>query len=166
MIYLIGIPVIALLAILQTSLVSHLRLLEGRPDLVLLAVVAWALTGRGNEAMVLGFVGGLFLDAFSVVPLGVSSAALVIVAAIASYSEGQFWGINPIMQLAAILVGSMVYYATIIITLVAIGQPVDLQVALGRIVLPSLFVNLLLTLPTVQLAEGVHGSLHPPRVAA
>jgi rod shape-determining protein MreD len=166
MIYLIGIPVIALLAILQTSLVSHLRLLEGRPDLVLLAVVAWALTGRGNEAMVLGFVGGLFLDAFSVVPLGVSSAAYVIVAAIASYSEGQFWGINPIMQLAAILVGSMVYYATIIITLVAIGQPVDLQVALGRIVLPSLFVNLLLTLPTVQLAEGVHGSLHPPRVAA
>ncbi len=166
MTYLIGIPTIALLAILQTSLVSHLRLLEGRPDLVLLAVVAWALTGRGQEAMILGFAGGLFLDAFSAVPLGVSSAALVIVAAIASYSEGQFWGINPIMQLAAVLVGSGVYYLIIILTLFATGQPLDLQLALGRIVLPGVFVNLLLALPTVQLAEGLENLLHPPRVTA
>ncbi|MFQ5923786.1 MAG: rod shape-determining protein MreD [Anaerolineales bacterium] len=166
MIYLVGIPLVALLAILQTSLVSHLRLLEGRPDLVLLAIVAWAITGRGNEAMVLGFVGGLFLDAFSAVPLGVSSATLVLVAAIASYSEGQFWGINPIMQLAALLVGSVVYYATIMLALVSTGQPLDLQLALSRIVLPGLFVNLILALPVVQLAEGLHGMLYPPRVAA
>ncbi len=166
MTYVVGIPAIALLAILQTSLVSHLKLLEGRPDLVLLAVVAWALTGRGNEAMLLGFVGGLFLDAFSAVPLGVSSAALVAVAAIASYSEGQFWGINPIMQVAAVLVGSVVYYAFMLLALTAIGQPIDLQIAIGSVVLPSLFVNLLLTLPTMQLAESAHGILYPPRVAA
>ena len=166
MTYVIGIPAIALLAVLQTSLVSHLRLLEGRPDLVLLAVVAWALTGKSNEAMILGFTGGLFLDAFSAVPLGVSSAALVLVAAIVSYSEGQFWGINPIMQLAAVLVGSVVYYATIIFTLVALGQPVDLQQAVGQVVLPSLFINLILALPTVQIAESLHAVLHPPRVTA
>jgi rod shape-determining protein MreD len=166
MTYIVGFPAIALLAVLQTSLVSHLRLLEGRPDLVLLAVVAWALTGKSTEAMILGFTGGLFLDAFSAVPLGVSSAALVMVAAIVSYSEGQFWGINPIMQLAAVLVGSVLYYAAIIIALVAVGQPVDLQQALGQIVLPSLFVNLILALPTVQIAESLHGVLHPPRVSA
>lgn len=166
MTYVIGIPAIALLAVLQTSLVSHLRLLEGRPDLVLLAIVAWALTGKDREAMILGFAGGLFLDAFSAVPLGVSSAALVMVAAMVSYSEGQFWGINPIMQLAAILVGSVLYYATIVFALVAVGQPVDLQQALGQIVLPSLFVNLILALPTVQIAESLHDVLHPPRVTA
>lgn len=166
MTYLVGIPTIALLAILQTSLVSHLRLLEGRPDLVLLAVVAWALTGRGHEAMILGFAGGLFLDAFSTVPLGVSSAALVLVAAFASYSEGQFWGVNPIMQLAAVLVGSVIYYAAIILALVATGQPLDLELALTRIVLPGLFVNLILALPTVQIAGGLHSLLRPLRVAA
>jgi rod shape-determining protein MreD len=166
MTYVIGIPAIALLAILQTSLVSHLILLEGRPDLVLIAVIAWALTGKGKEAMILGFAGGLFLDAFSTVPLGVSSVALVIVAATASYSEGQFWGINPIMQLAAVLVGSLVYYATIILALVAIGQPIDLQYALGQIVLPSLFMNLILALPAVQITESLHGVLHPARVTA
>ncbi len=89
--------------------------------------------------MILGFVGGLFLDAFSAVPLGVSSAALVLVAVITSYSEGQFWGINPIMQLAAVLVGSIVYYVVILFALVAIGQPVDIQQALGQIALPACF---------------------------
>ena len=166
MTYLIGIPAIAVLTILQTSLVGHLPLIEGRPDLVMLAVVAWALTGRTHEAMVFGFAGGLFLDAFSAVPLGVSAAALVIVAVIASYSEGQFWGINPIMQLAAVLLGTVVYNLIIISALLVIGQPLDLQLALGRIVLPSLFVNLILTLPSVQLTEGLHNLLHPPRVAA
>ena len=166
MTYVLGIPAIALLAVLQTSLVSHLRLLEGRPDLVLLAIVAWALTGKDHEAMILGFAGGLFLDAFSAVPLGVSSTALVMVAAMVSYSEGQFWGINPIMQLAAVLVGSVLYYATLIFALIAVGQPIDLQQALGQIVLPSLFVNLILALPIVQIAEGLHDVLHPPRVTA
>jgi rod shape-determining protein MreD len=166
MTYVVGIPAIALLAVLQTSLVSHLRLLEGRPDLVLLAIVAWALTGKGHEAMILGFAGGLFLDAFSAVPLGVSSVALVMVAAVVSYSEGQFWGINPIMQLAAVLAGSVLYYATIVFALVAVGQPVDLQQALGQIVLPGLFVHLILALPTVQIAESLHDVLHPPRVTA
>lgn len=116
--------------------------------------------------MVLGFVGGLFLDAFSVVPLGVSSVALVMVAAIASYSEGQFWGINPIMQLAAVLVGSLVYYATIVFALYAIGQPIDIQLSVGRIILPGLFINLILALPSVQLGEALNNFLHPPRVTA
>ena len=90
----------------------------------------------------------------------------MIVAAIASYSEGQFWGVNPIMQLASILVGSTVYYAVIMITLFGIGQPLDLQLAIGRIALPGLFINLVLALPAVQIAESVDNLLHPPRVTA
>ena len=91
---------------------------------------------------------------------------VVTVAAIASYSEGQFWGLNPIMQLAAILVGSVIFYSVVIFTLLATGQPLDLQLAMGRIVLPGLFMNLILALPTVQLTEGLHNWLNPPRVAA
>ena len=151
---------------LQTSLISHLRLLDGRPDLVLLAVIGWALTGRGHEAMILGFFGGLFLDAFSVVPLGVSAIALVIVAAVVSYSEGKFWGVNPIMQLAAVLVGSAIYYAAVILALALAGQQIDLQLALSRIILPSLFLNLILTLPAAQLSESLRRVLYPAKVAA
>ncbi len=166
MIYLLGLILMAILAVLQVSLVNHLRLLDGRPDLVLLAVTSWALTGRGREAMVLGFAGGLFLDAFSEIPIGVSSVALVLVAALVSYSEGRFWGIHPLMQLAAVLAASVVFYTAQLLTLVLAGHPIDLSIALSRTVLPSLFINLLLALPAAQAAEALKGVLVPGRVTA
>lgn len=162
--YLFGIPILTLLVALQSSLVSHLRLLEGRPDLVLLAVVAWALTGRGQEAMVLGFIGGLLLDAFSQVPLGWSAAVMVLIAAMVSYSEGQFWGANPLMQLAAVLAATVVFHLAGILVLLLLGRQLDLALAVSRVVLPSAFLNLLLALPSAQLAEALRSALFPPPV--
>lgn len=162
--YVIGIPLLAVLAALQSSLVNHLRLLDGRPDLVLLAIVSWALTGRGREAMLLGFAGGIFLDLFSEVPLGVSSTALVIVAGLASFSEGQFWGVNPLMQLAAVLVSSAIFYGVGLLAILLAGRQLDLMTALSRVVLPGLFLNLVLALPAIQLGDSLHSSLFPERV--
>jgi rod shape-determining protein MreD len=162
----IGIPLLALLAALQSSVVGHLRLLEGRPDLVLLGIVSWSLTGRSQEGMILGFVGGVFLDLFSEVPLGVSSATLVMVAALASYSEGQFWGANPLMQIAAVLTTSAIFHAVGVGTILLTGRALDLPIALSRVVLPSLFLNLVLALPAIQLGETLHSTLFPERVTA
>ena len=166
MIYLLGAVVMAFLVVLQASLVNHLPLLDGRPDLVLLAVTSWALTGRGREAMVFGFAGGLFLDAFSVIPMGVSSMALVLVAALVSYSEGRFWGIHPLMQLGAVLAASIVFNAAQLLTLLLAGHPIDLPITLSRTVLPGLFINLLLALPAAQAADALRDQLVPGRVTA
>lgn len=164
--YLIGIPLLGLLVALQSSLLGHLQLLDGRPDLVLLAVVAWALTGRGQEAMVLGFIGGMLLDSFSLVPLGWTAVVMVLIAALISYSEGQFWGANPLMQLAAVLAASTVFHLAGMLALLLMGRHLDWSLALSRVLLPSAFLNLLLALPTVQLAEALHNSLFPPTVTS
>ncbi|MEJ2569367.1 MAG: hypothetical protein P8Y98_02385 [Anaerolineales bacterium] len=41
--YIVGIPLLSLLAILQSVLMGYFQLLDGRADLVLVAVVAWSL---------------------------------------------------------------------------------------------------------------------------
>lgn len=163
--YLFGIPILTVLVAVQSSLMSRLQLLDGRPDLVLLAVVGWALTGRGQEAMVLGFVGGLLLDAFSQVPLGWSAAVMVLIAGMVSYSEGRFWGANPLMQLGAVLAASLAFHLAGLLILLLLGRQLDLTLALSRTVLPSAFLNLLLALPTAQLAEALRGALYPPAVS-
>lgn len=164
--YLLGVPVLIALVALQSSLISRLQLLDGRPDLVLLAVVAWALTGRGREAMVLGFLGGLLLDSFSQVPLGWSAAVLVVIASMVSYSEGRFWGANPLMQMAAVLAATLAFHLAGILVLLLLGGQLDLTLALSRIVLPSAFLNLLLALPAAQLAGAAHAALYPPPVTS
>ena len=163
---LLGFAGISLLAVLQSSLVNHLRLLDGRPDLILLAITGWALAGHGRQAMLFGFVGGFALDLFSEVPLGVSSAALVLVAVLVSYSEGRFWGVHPLMQLAAVIAASGVFYAAQLAGLGIGGHSFDLPLVVNRIVLPSLFLNLVLALPAAQAAEALSRFFTPAEVAA
>ncbi len=164
--YLLGFPLLGLLVALQSSLIGHLELLDGRPDLVLLAVVGWALTGRGREAMVLGFFGGMLLDSFSAVPLGWTAGVMVLIAAMISYSEGQFWGANPLMQLAAVLAASVMFHLAGMLVVLLMGRQLDFTLAISRVLLPSAFLNLLLALPAAQLTEAAKNSLFPPPVTS
>ncbi len=164
MAYLIGLPLLLLLAIVQSAVLSHLLLLDGRPDLVLLAVVAWALTGRWREAMGWGLVGGLMLDLLSGAPFGASSIALVLVAFLVSLTEGRFWEAHLLMPLGAMLVATAAFYAISIAALFLTGQLPDLLASLTRVVLPGLFLNLLLAIPAAQLAQALCSVLFPPEV--
>jgi rod shape-determining protein MreD len=161
---LIGIPLMALLAVLQSTILSHVQLLDGRPDAVLVAVVGWSIAGRTNEAMVWGFFGGVFLDMYSGVPFGSTAIVLVFVAYLVSFPEGRFWESHVVMPLGVMLVASTVFHVLGIGTLLLIGRPMDLDSALTRVLLPSTFMNLVLILPALQLATGFVQRLFPPEV--
>ena len=162
--YLIGIPLLAGLAVLQATLFGQLRLLDGAPDLLLLAVVTWALTGKQRQAMTFGLIGGLFLDLFSGFPLGASALALILVAFLVSLTEGSFWEAHFLMPLSAVLIASLIYHGMNLLVLLLMGRLPDLNFAFTQVILPSVFLNLVLALPVAQLAESLEMSLYPPEV--
>jgi rod shape-determining protein MreD len=161
---LLGIPTLALLAVLQSTVLGTFRVLDGAPDLILLAVVAWALTGRARQSMALGLIGGVLLDLLSGTPLGASAIGLILVAYLVSLSEGRFWEVHFLMPLAAVLGASLIYHAAALIVLVLLGRTPDWTYAFTRVVLPSTFLNLLLVLPVAQAAESLEATLYPPEV--
>jgi rod shape-determining protein MreD len=162
--YLIGIPLVVVLAILQSAVFSHLGILDGRLDLVLLAVVSWSLAGRPVEAMVWGWVGGLTLDLLSGMPFGVSAILLVLIAYLGAFTEGRFWEGHGLVPLAAVLAAAALFHIAGGAALLLSGSAIDVAAGLGRVVLPSLFLDLVLALPAQQAAEGLRGWLFPPRV--
>ncbi len=164
MAYAIGLPLMALLAILQSAVVSQLRLADGQADLVLVAVVAWALTGRSREAMVLGLAGGLFLDLLSALPLGSTALALVLVAYVVSLTEGRLWGAHLLTPLGVVFGASLFFSAYMLLASVLVGARVDLPSLASRVVLPGLFLNVLMAVPAAQLASGLQRVLFPPEV--
>lgn len=166
MAYLIGIPLLALLAILQSTMFADFGFYEGRPDLVLLAVVGWALTGEGRQAMVWGFIGGIFLDTLSALPLGTSSIALIFVAYLVSLYARRIWEVNLLMPLGVTLVASLLFHSVLLIALLFVGRQVQLEYAYIRVILPSTFINLLLTLPVSQGLAGLQRWLYPPEIEA
>jgi rod shape-determining protein MreD len=165
MVYAIGVPFLALLAVLQSSVLSYLRFLDGRPDLVLLAVVAWGLTGRAREAMAWGFAGGIFLDLLSGLPLGTSSLMLTLIAYLVSFLEGRFWEAHLLMPLAVTLMASLIYQFFGLGAIALSGRGIDVSMAIGRVIMPSTFLNLLLALPVAQLARSVSQRIDPPEVS-
>ncbi len=160
----VGLPLVVLLAILQSAVFSHLGLFEGRPDLVLLAVVAWSLAGRTHEAMAWGFAGGLALDLLSGLPLGISALSLVAIAYLASLTEGRFWEGHLLVPLGAALFGGLLFHAIELAALWLSGHPIDLAVAAARILLPSLFLDVVLAIPALQAASSMREALFPPKV--
>ena len=162
----VGIPLLAILAILQSTILSQLRLLDGRPDLVLLALVGWGMTGRWRESMIWGFIGGLFLDLLSGMPFGATAVLLVLVGAMVSFWFGRFWEAHFLLPLGVTLAASLLLHGLSLAALVLIGHEIDPLTAVARVVLPSTFLNLLLAIPASELASSLSQALFPPQVRA
>lgn len=162
--YLFGFPFLGLLAVIQTSVLTHLRLLDGSPDLILLAVLGWALVGMANQALVWGLAGGLLLDFYSGLPVGSTSITLLLIVFLVSLAEGRFWEAHFLMPMSVMLVASFLYHIGQLAALLLIGRSIPLDLALGRVILPSAFLNILLVLPVVQLARSLREVLYPPEV--
>lgn len=162
---LIGLPLLALLAITQSAIVSDLSLLEGRPDLILVVVVAWGIIGRYRESMLWGLIGGLALDLLSGLPLGVTAINLILIAFLVSFSEGRFWESHILMPLGVMLITSPLFYFMSILTLWLLGYDIELGFAMLRVALPGTFLNLLLILPGTQIISALDRVIHPPEVS-
>jgi rod shape-determining protein MreD len=164
MAYLVLLPITLVLVAAQTTILPQFDLLNGRADLVLLLVVGWAMTGRVEQAMVVGLVGGMLLDLSSGVPLGISSLALIAAANVATLTQGRLWRAHQFAALGSVLICCLVYY-TILGTGVVIARPsLDLAPSLARIVLPATLLNLLFAIPAMQLTGGLERALFPPKV--
>jgi len=68
-----AIPLMLFLAVVQTAVLPFFPLFGLSPQLPFLVALAWALLRGMEEGIIWAFIGGLFIDLFSVTPLGVSS---------------------------------------------------------------------------------------------
>ncbi len=164
MAYILGIPLLILLAIFQSTLLGTFQFLDGRPDLILLAVIGWGLAGGSEEAMVWGLAGGVFLDILSGVPIGTTSIILILIGTLVSLFEGRIWEANFLMPLGTTLAGSLLFHIMSLGVILLMGREIDWTSAFSRVILPSTFINLILALPIAQALKGLRSRLYPPEV--
>ncbi|MCJ7566911.1 MAG: rod shape-determining protein MreD [Anaerolineales bacterium] len=164
MAYLLGIPLLILLAIFQSTLLGTFQFLEGRPDLILLAVIGWGLAGGSEEAMVWGLAGGIFLDMLSGVPIGTTSITLILIGTLVALYEGWIWEANFLMPLGITLAGSLLFHVMGLGVILLMGREIDWAYAFSRVILPSTFINLLLALPTTHALKVLRSRLYPAEI--
>ena len=158
---LIAIPLFSLLLIIQSAVISQTPLVYGTADLMLLAMVAWALQKRVDTAWHWGVVGGLMTSFVSALPTGMPLLGYLIAVGLTLMLRRRVWQAPILAMFVATFVGTLVMHFLDLIVLRLAGNPIPWLEALELITLPSLLLNLLLALPAYFIFADLAKWLYP-----
>lgn len=146
--------VIALLAVLETSLLPSALGTLPRPNLVLIVCGVWAAL-RGDEGFVWALWGGLLLDLLSSAPFGINTMGLILGSIVAILLDRVPIPIEALRATNWVAVTTVIYYAVTVIVLGFARRPVDISMAFTNVVLPALVINPVLAIPTYAVLNQV-----------
>jgi rod shape-determining protein MreD len=160
----IGIPLLMIAALLNTTVMPEFRLGGGAPDLVFMLVASWALLADIRQALVWALIGGIFQDWLSIAPLGASSLGLVIVVFLADSIFGQISRNNIFVPPLVAAVGTVICHLGMLMALRMAGTTVPAGQGLFYVTLPTVIYNTILIVPVFRLVGLIQRWLQPRRV--
>ena len=143
-IYLV-VPLLAVVAILQSTIVSHFRIWGVFADLPVLVVICWGLLRGSREGLVWGFIAGLAVDLFSGAPFGAATFGLMAVGALSGLGKSTVFRSQLLWPLLAVLLATLVYDLLFMLVVWVSGYRVSWLDSLFRLVVPSAVLNAALT---------------------
>jgi rod shape-determining protein MreD len=133
------IPFLALIALVQTTLIPIIFPGPVRPDLMLMLVVGWGVIHGSGQAALWGLVGGLFLDLFSAAPL--NALMLGAIGFLADTLQTNFFRSNILIPLATIFVATLLYHFGQAAVMQLFGITIHWAYFSFNVVLPTAILN-------------------------
>jgi rod shape-determining protein MreD len=140
----IGIPLLIIVAVLQSSILPQIRIFGLVPNLMLLTVVAWSFRRGPNDGIVWGMIGGLMIDLASGAPLGISPLPLMVAALVVGAGRARIFAGNVVLPVIVSLLTLVLYQAMYVILLMLAGKPVSWGEGVLRVAAPLVLLNLAL----------------------
>lgn len=145
--YYLALPILAIAAALQSSVMPQFRLFSGQVDMVLLLVLTWAVHTELEEGLFWAFAGGIMQDLLSITPVGTSCVGMVAMVFALDYFRRQLFRVSLVTLTGVVLVGTVLQQTMVFIVLLITGRGYDVIDILRVVLLPELFLNLILLLP-------------------
>jgi rod shape-determining protein MreD len=150
-------PLVVVVAVLQTTVLSHLTVWGVFVDLPLLIVVSWSLAQGPREGMVWGFVVGIAVDLFSGAPFGAATLSLMAASGLAALGRRSVFAARVVFPVVIAFLATILYDLSFLSIVWVSGRPVSWLDSLFRIILPSAALNAVL-MPAVFAAMRVLSS--------
>jgi rod shape-determining protein MreD len=154
----LAIPILALAAALQASILPQISLAGGGPDLVFLLVLSWAIDTDLRQGAAWAFIGGLMLDLLSALPVGTSSIPLLIIVFAISGIGTQIYRLGLLLLVSLALGGTLFQQMMTLILSALLGHNVNWVQDFTSIVVPTMFYNLVLIVPVYWLIRRLQRS--------
>ncbi len=166
MVYLVGLLLFGVLAIIQSTIVSSMPLLKGTADLFLLFIVAWALQDRVESAWQWCLIGGFLASLYSGLPFGVFILAYLLCVLIARLVKRRIWKAPFLAMLAGTFISTIIVQLISLAARVISGVNIPITDVLNLILLPSLLLNLILAIPVYSIMRDMAIWLYPEKLEA
>jgi rod shape-determining protein MreD len=157
----LSLPVLGLLTIIQSAVISRLPLNRGTADLVLVVLVAIALQKTVTVSWQWSLVGGLFVDFFSGLPFGIFTISYLIATGLALILRDRIWRFSFLMQLLVVLAGTILSHGITYLSLLFQGASLPFVTTLQAVTMPSIILNFMLSLPIFILTRDVIEQFNP-----
>jgi rod shape-determining protein MreD len=138
----------ALAALVQSIEGPSLPLVRGRPDLVLVVVMAWAMLRGSGEGAFVGFVGGVLLDSVSYTQFGVNSALMGICGYVVGLPRVNAYRGNLPYFLGTAVLATLTYHTLYFLLLQAMGLGLPPLLETYAAAFPAAVLNAILVAPT------------------
>jgi hypothetical protein len=162
----IAIPLFALAVILQSTIVSQFSLLAGYADLILVMLAAWALQKGVTTAFQWAFLASIMVGAISHMPWMVTLIGYIGVVLLAILLQQRVWQAPLLAMFTVTFLGTLFMHLLSYLYLRFSGDPLPLGDSLGLITLPSLLLNLLISIPIYGLMRDLASWVFPIREEA
>lgn len=151
----LSIPILALAAALQSSLIPQIRFLGGGPDLVFLCVLAWSVNAKLEAGVTWALVGGIIQDLLSATFTGTSAIGLIVVVFGANQIAGQVNRVGFVFLTLLVVVGSFAQQIILLILLPLTGFRIDVLADFSYVVLPTVVYNLIFIWPVYWIIRRI-----------
>jgi cell shape-determining protein MreD len=157
----IAIPILSILLILQSAVFSRIVLLQGTANLVLLALVAWALQKQVKTAWHWCIIGGLLVSYVSAVPLAAPLLGYVMAVGVALLLKQRVWQAPLLAMFVTTFMGTIVVQLVELAALRITGVVIPFFQSINLVTLPSIMLNLLLAIPFYAIFRDLSNWLYP-----
>jgi len=159
---LVAFPLLALAVILQSSIVSQIRLLSGFADLPLIIIAAWALQERVKSAWHWAVLACAILSLVSKMPWPVLLAGYLAIVFVAQALQRRVWQAPLLAMFSVTFIGTLFMNFLSFGVLRVFGTPFLFGEVAGVIVLPSLLLNMLFSIPVYTFIRDLSRWVYPP----
>jgi rod shape-determining protein MreD len=131
----------------------NLPLLRGRPDFVLVVILAWSMLRGSGEGAFVGFLGGVWLDSVTYTPFGVNSALMGLIGYCTGLPEVNVYRGNLPYFLGTAAIATLAYHTLYFLLLQAMGLGLPPIIETYATAFPAALLNALLLAPTFLLCR-------------
>lgn len=158
---LIAFPFLGLAVILQSSVVSQVQLLAGYADIPLVLLSAWALQDRVDSAWHWGAVTALLVGYVSSMSPVVTVIGYMTVVFLARALQRRVWQALLLAMFSVVFLGTLIFHSLSFAALTLSGISFSIGDAARLVTLPSLLLNMLLSVPLYAFMRDLSYWVYP-----